>query len=158
MKIQLNGFTVEINRIYAYRTYDGLLAGIVVTRRNDHEESQAQDELKKFTRGKQSHFYISPTRKQRKLSSFSNEIRQMINEDFIDGLYSDENFPEERLEAYWVFVELTSYDVIVDDNCIISTLNIACNIEDFDIHTIGAYLLNHLKLDAWKSKAIDATP
>ena len=32
-----------------YRTYAGLLAGMIDTKRNDYEESQAQDELKKFS-------------------------------------------------------------------------------------------------------------
>ncbi len=155
MKIQLDGFTAEINKIYAYRTYAGLLAGGIDTRRNNHEESQAQDELKKFSIDEKNHFYISPTRKKCKLSSFSKEMRQYIKEDYMDGYYNEKNFREERLEDFWVLIKLVSYDAITDE---ISGLNIACNIEDFDMHTIEAYLLNHLKLDAWKSKAIDATP
>ena len=158
MKIQLAGFTVEINKIYAYKTYAGLLAGGIDTRRNDHEESQAQDELKKFSSDKKNNFYISPTRKQRKLSSFDKEMRQYIKEDYMDGYYNKQNFREERLEDFWVFVELVSYDAITDESYFMSALNISCNIEDFEIHTIEAYLSNHLSLDTWKSKATDATP
>lgn len=158
MKIQLDGFTTEIDKIYAYRTYAGLLAGGIDTKRNDYEESQAQDELKKFSLDRENHFYISPIRKKCKLSSFSRKMRQYIKEDYLSGYYSKENFREEELEAFWVFVELVSYDAIADENCFVSALNVACNIEDFETHTIEAYLWNHLKLDAWKDKATDATP
>ncbi len=155
MKIQLDGFTAEIEKIYAYGTYLGLLCGGIDTRINDYEESQAQDELKKFTRDKKNHFYISPIRKKCKLSSFSKEMRQYIKQDYMSGYYHKKNFREERLEDFWVLIELVSYDAIIDE---ISGLNIACNIEDFDMRTIEVYLLNQLKLDAWKSKATDATP
>ena len=158
MKIQLDGFTAEINKIYAYRTYVGLLAGGIDTRRNKHEEVQAQNELKKFSIEDQNYFYISPTRKKCKLSSFSKEMREYIKEDYINGYYSAKNFQEERLKDFWVFAELISYDAIIDENYFMSALNVSCNIENFDTRTIEAYLCNHLKLDTWKSKATDATP
>jgi len=158
MKIQLDGFSAEISKLYAYRTYVGLLAGGIDTRRNNHEESQAQDELKKFSIDDQNYFYISPIRKKCKLSSFSKEIREYIKEDYMNGYYSAKNFREERLKDFWVFVELTSYDVMVDENYFMSALNVSCNIEDFDMRTIEAYLCNHLKLVTWKSKATNATP
>ena len=157
MKIQLDGFTAEINRIYAYKTYAGLLAGVIDTNRNDYEEAEAQNELKKFSTYVKNSLYLSPLRMQRKLSSFSNEMRQIIKEDFEDGFYNDENVPEEKLASFWVFVELTSYDVIIDSNCIISGLNIACNIKDFEIRTIETCLLNRLKLDVWEREATDVT-
>ena len=158
MKIQLDGFTTEIDKIYAYRTYAGLLAGVIDTKRNDYEESQAEGELKKFSMNGENHLYISPTRKKRELSTFSKRREQVIKEDFIDGFYGDDNFPEEELEAFWVCVELVSYDAIVDEDCFMSALNIACNIEDFEVRTIEAYLLEYLTLEIWKINATDATP
>jgi hypothetical protein len=85
-------------------------------------------------------------------------MREYIKEDYINGYYCAKNFREERLKYFWVFVELISYDAMVDDNYFISALNVGCNIEDFDICTIETYLCNHLKLATWKSKATDATP
>jgi hypothetical protein len=158
MKIQLDGFTAEITKIYAYRTYAGLLAGGIDTRRNNHEESQVQDELKKFSIEEGNYFYISPKRKKCKLSSFSKEMRQYIKDDYSAGYYNANNFREERLEDFWVFIELVSYDAITDESCFRSALNVACNLKDFEIHTIEAYLLDHLSLDIWKNKATDATP
>jgi len=158
MKIQLDGFSTEIDKIYAYKTYAGLLAGVIDTKRNDYEESQAQDELKKFSMNKGNYLFIPPTRKKRKMSSFSKNMKQVIKEDFIDGFYSDDNFPEEKLEAFWVCVELVSYDAIVDEDCFMSALNIACNVEDFEMTTIEAYLLEYLTLEIWKTNATDATP
>ncbi len=158
MKIQLDGFTAEIDKIYAYKTYAGLLAGVIDTRRNDYEESQAQDELKKFSMNGENHLYIYPRRKKRELSSFSKNMEQVIKEDFRDGFYSDENFPEKKLEAFWVYVELVSYDAVKDEDCFMSALNIACNVKDFEMTTIESYLLEHLTLEIWETNAIDATP
>ena len=157
MKIQLDGFTAEIDKIYAYRTYAGLLAGAIDTRRNDYEESEAQDKLKKFSLDEKNHFYISPRRKKCRLSSFSKEMRQYIKEDYKNGYYNKKNFREEELEAFWVFVELVSYDAIVDESCFMSALNVACNIEDFETRTVEAYLLKYLTLEVWKTKAMDDT-
>ena len=157
MKIQLDGFTAEIDKIYAYKTYAGLLAGMIDSRRNNYEESQAQDELKKFSMNKENYLYIPPTRKKSELSSFSKNMKQVIKEDFIDGFYSDDNFPEEKLEAFWVYVELVSYDAVKDKDCFMTALYIACNIEDFDVQTIEAYLLEHLTLEIWETNAMDAT-
>jgi len=158
MKIQLDGFTAEIDTIYAYRTYAGLLAGVIDTRRHDHEESEAQNELKKFSLDRNNCLYVSPSRKKCKLSSFSKEIREDIKEHYLVGYYNKHNYREERLEAFWVFVGLVSYDAITDETCFMSALNVACNIEDFEPRTVEAYLWNYLKLATWEDKSRDATP
>ncbi len=108
MKIQLDGFTAEIEEIYAYRTYLGLLCGRIDTRINNREESQTQVELNKFTRDEKSNFYISPLRKRCKLSSFSKKMKKYIKEDYLDGHYHKKNFPEESLENFWVLIELVT--------------------------------------------------
>jgi len=112
------------------------------------------NELKEFSRNEQNNLYIPPRRRKREMSSFSKEMEQIIKENFIDGFYSDENFPEERLEAFWVFVKFVSYDAISDESCFMSALNVACNIEDFGVSTIEAYLLKHLILEIWKTQQI----
>jgi len=157
MKIQFDGFTAEIEEIYANRAYTSLLAGRIDTKINNREESRAQNKLKEFSSGKKNHLYISPTRKKRKFSSFNKIAREMIKEEYQIGYYGKENYPEEKLEAFWVYIELVSYDAVKDEDCFMSALNIACNIENFELNTIEAYLLEHLTLKIWETNAMDAT-
>ena len=84
----------------------------------------------------------------------------MIKEDYLDGRYDADNFPEEHLSSYWVFLELVSYDEEftegIDGCC--TWLNIACNIQSIDMSTIETYLYENLTSEVWKRESVDFTP
>ena len=160
MKIQLNGYEVEIDRIYAYKAYAGLLCGMIDSRRNNHEEKEAKKELKDFSNVQDANLYFSPHRNKAPISSFHPNIQKMIKEDYLDGRYDADNFPEEHLAAYWVFLELVSYyeefTEGIDSCC--TGLNVACNIQSVDMSTIETYLYENLTSEVWKRESVDFTP
>jgi len=160
MKIQLNGYEVELDRIYAYKAYAGLLCGMIDSRRNEHEEEQANKELKDFSNVQDANLYLPPHRNKATIDSFHPNAQEMIKEDYIAGRYDADNFPEEHLSSYWVFLELVSYDEEftegIDACC--TWLNIACNIQSVDMSTIKTYLYENLTSDVWKRESVDFTP
>ncbi len=84
----------------------------------------------------------------------------MIREDYLDGQYDAHNFPEKHLDAYWVFIELVSYDEQFkkDKYGFRTVLNAACNIQTIDMSTIEKYLYENLTIDIWNREAEDYTP
>ncbi len=160
MKIQLNGYEVEIDRMYVYKAYAGLLCGMIDSRRNDHEEEQAKKELKAFSYMQNANLYLSPYRSKAPISSFHPVSQEMIKEDYLCGLYHADNFPEKHLAEYWVFLELVSYDkqFIKDKDGFCTGLNVACNVKSFDISTIEKYLYENLTGEVWRCKSVDFTP
>ncbi len=160
MQLQLNGYRVEMDRIYAYKAYAGLLCGMIDSRRNDHEEKQAKKELTLFSYQENANLYLPPHRKKATVSSFSAGMQEIIKEDYEDGRYDAHNFPEEHLADYWVFLELVSYDkqFAKDKESFCTELNVACNLKDIDIATVETYLYENLTKEIWKRESIDFTP
>ena len=149
MTIQLHGYEVELERIYAYKAYANMLGGAIDTRRNNKEEDIAKKELQKFSYVKESNFYLPPIRK-----------KKAIDNDDMADYYDENNYREENIESFWVFLELISYDDHLkkdkDDFC--TGLNVACNIQDIELNTIKQYLYKNLTIEIWKHTSIDYTP
>jgi len=103
MKLQLNGYEVEIERMYIYKVYVGLLCGRIDTYINDKEEGQAKKELNKFACVENANLYLPPHRNKVPIGSLHSDVQEMINEDYLSGRYNADNFPEAHLEQYWVF-------------------------------------------------------
>ncbi len=160
MKIQLNGYEVEIDRMYVYKAYAGLLCGMIDSRRNDHEEEQAKKELNIFSYMQNANLYLSPYRSKAPISYFHPTSQEMIQEDYLDERYDADNFPEKHLAPYWVFLELVSYDkqFIKDKDGFCTGLNVACNVKSFDIVSIEKYLYENLTGEVWRCKSVDFTP
>ena len=160
MELQLNGYKVEVDRMYTYKAYAGLLCGMIDSRRNDYEEQEAKKELKDFSYVQNANLYLPPNRRKAPMSSLHPNIQEIIKEDYLDGRYGADNFPEKHLFQYWVFLELVSYnDQFTDgkDGCC-TGLNIAFNISSIDITIIEEYLYGNLTNEIWKSKSVDFTP
>ena len=157
MALKLNGYETGIVRLYAYRVYEGLLCGQVDTEYHNSCEEKAKDEFWKFSTMKDAHYYFAPERRKKPLSSFSKD--HYIHEEY-NELYDENNFPEEKLKKYWLFIELESYDEDLqkDTDGFCTGLSIACNIQDIDIHTIQEYLYENLTKDVWQKKSVDYTP
>ena len=160
MKLQLNGYEVDIDRMYAYKTYAGLLCGMIDSRRNDHEEEEAKKELKAFSTMQNANLYLPPHRNKAPLDSFHPDAQEMIKEDYLEGRYDAGNFPEEHLASYWVFLELVSYDdkFTKDKDGCCTGLNVACNIKSIDMSAIETYLYENLTCKVWKRESVDFTP
>jgi len=160
MEIQLNGYKVEIERMYTYKVYAGLLCGRIDSERNNYEEEQAKKELDNFSYRADANLYFSPHRHKISISSHHQDIQEMIKEDYLERRYHADNFPEEHLATYWIFLELVSYDkqFIEDKEGFCTSLNIACNISSIDTASIEKYLYKNLTSEIWKNQSIDFTP
>ena len=155
MKIQLNGYEVEIDQMY-----DGLLCGMIDSRRNNHEEEQAKKELESFSSMQNSNLYLPPHRNKASIDSFHLNTQEMIKEDYLDGRYNEDNFPEEHLATYWVFLELVSYDeqFLKDNDGYCTGLNVAYNTQGIEMSTLEKYLYENLTCEVWKRRSVDFTP
>ena len=160
MEIQLNGYKVEIERMYTYKVYAGLLCGRIDSERSDHEEQEAKKELMHFPYREDANIYLLPQRNKVHIDYFNTDTQEIIKEDYLDGRYNADNFPEDHLAQYWILLELVSYDKqfieAKEDFC--TGLNIACNISSIAIESIQNYLCKNLTIDLWKDKSVDFTP
>ncbi len=161
MSLQLNGYTVEINELYASKVYEGLLCGVIDTIRNDAEELKAKEKLETFTDIKDVNLFLAPIQRKRIMSSFSNEDRKIVEEDFFDAFYSANRYTEERLDNFWIVAGIVSRDGLkkhreTDDFC--SILNVVFNFKNFDIDTIEQYLYENLPIEIWNIEARNYTP
>ena len=161
MEIQLNGYQVGVTEIHACKVYEGLLCGVIDTKRNNAEELKAKEKLATFSNPQDASLFFPPHREKRSMASFSDEGRQWVEEDFLNGFYSDDNYPEEKLNNFWIVVELVCSDDIEKhkemDYCF-SILSVAFNCKDFDPSTIEQYLYENLPIEIWNREARDYTP
>jgi hypothetical protein len=145
MKMQLNGFEVEVPEMHAFTTYGGLLCGIIDTSRNNTEEAEVKKRLSMYNTNQWNELYIPPIRKKRALSSITEDVRD---------LYDSENYPEERLDEYWLILELFCWDSHKkNDPFFSSCLYVAFNIKNLHLETIEEYLFQHLPIDTWNREA-----
>jgi len=160
MKIQLNGYEASIDRMYTYKAYAGSFGGRIDSRINDKEEKEAREELKSFSYVENSNLYLSPHRGKAPMSSFHPDVQEVIEEDYLEGRYDTDNFPEKDLAEYWVFLELVSYDHQFKkyEDGFSTGLNVACNIQDIDIFTIEKYLYAKVPAEIWNCESVDYTP
>ncbi len=161
MEIQLKGYQVEVTEIHAYKVYEGLLCGAIDTKRNNAEELKAKEKLEIFSNPQNASLFLPPNRKKRAMSSFSDEGRQWVEEDFLNGFYGDDNYPEEKLNNFWIVVDLVCSDDIEkhkEMDYFFSILSVAFNSQNFDIATIEQYLYENLPIEIWNREAENYTP
>ena len=161
MEIQLNTYQVEVTEMHAYKVYEGLLCGVIDTRRNDAEELRAKEKLRILGNPQNASLFLPPKREKRAMSSFNDEGREWVEEDFLNGFYSDENYPEEKLDNFWIVVDLVCSDNIEmhkEMDYFFSILSVAFNSKDFDLAAIEKYLYENLPIESWNREAGDYTP
>jgi len=159
LQLNLNRYKLKITRLYAYKTYQGLLCGLIDSKINNAEETEAKEALIKFNTYECNTLYLQPRRTQKQISSFVNpEMQTIIKEDFIDGFYDATNYPEEEIAEYWIMLELEYDQPVKDMDHCFSSLIVACNLNDCQLETIEKYLCDKLSFSVWENEAKDYTP